>query len=78
MPELSHKQRLAPKPGEQVYKIDEIADMLKVSRETVRRLFRDHPGVLKLGPRGRRQKRDHVSLRVPHSVLVQYLAEAAQ
>ncbi len=35
---------------------------------TIRDLFRDEPGVLKIGETGRRTKRDHVTIRIPESV----------
>ena len=47
------------------------ADLAKawgVSAETVRQIFREEPGVLRLGSGGNRQTRSYVSLRIPQSV----------
>jgi hypothetical protein len=49
------------------------ADLAKawgVSAETVRQIFREEPGVLRLGSGGNRQTRSYVSLRIPQSVAV--------
>ena len=47
----------------------EIAKNLSVHASTVRRLFRDEPGVCRLGKVRRRDgKRDYVTLRIPLSV----------
>ena len=35
---------------------------------TIRRIFRDEPGVIRLGSIGRRSRRDYLSLRIPESV----------
>jgi hypothetical protein len=53
------------------YTVKEIAALLKLSPDTVRRLFRNEPGVLALGNTGRRGKRRHVTLRIPQAVLEQ-------
>lgn len=62
---------------EQHYTIASIAEQWSLSYDTVRRLFLDEPGVLKIGERsrllgGRRKvyKRRYSIMRVPHSVLV--------
>jgi hypothetical protein len=47
------------------------ADLAKawgVSAETVRQIFREEPGVLRLGSGGNNQTRSYVSLRIPQSV----------
>ncbi len=58
---------------ERHFTVQEIAEMWKISTETVRRLFRDIPGVLKLGseeqPNKRPPKCGYVILRIPESVL---------
>jgi hypothetical protein len=55
---------------EQFRTVVEVAEMLNVSKDTVRRLFADEPGVIDLGRRetmvGRRRYR---VLRIPTSVL---------
>jgi hypothetical protein len=60
------------------YTIYELSETLKTSPMSVRRMFQDRPGVLKLGPSGRRGKRDHVSLRIPQSVLEAVLDERSR
>jgi hypothetical protein len=47
------------------------ADLAKawgVSAETIRQLFRDEPGVLKIGDNGTKHKRSYKTLRIPQSV----------
>ena len=46
----------------------EIAERLRLSEQTVIRMFQDQPGVFKLR-RGLGKKRDYVTLRIPESVL---------
>jgi hypothetical protein len=36
---------------------------------TIRRLFRDEPGVVRLGAAGRRRKKDYFTLYIPESVV---------
>jgi hypothetical protein len=55
--------------GERHYTVDDVAEMWKLSRDSVRRLFRDEPGVLAISPRQRRGKRAYVTLRIPASVV---------
>ena len=61
------------------YTVREIAESLKVSEETVRRMFRDIPGVVKL-TKGRRlrSKREFVTLRIPETVLSTFLLERSR
>lgn len=55
---------------ERHYTVQEIAAFWRLDPSTVRRIFRDEPGVLRIGKSGRRDgKRDYVVLRVPESVL---------
>jgi hypothetical protein len=54
-----------PKPTETHYTPDEIAEMWKLHPSTVRKVFQDVHGVLKVGD----------SVRVPHSVLERFHAE---
>lgn len=55
---------------ERHYSADEIAVAWNVSAESVRRIFRDLPGVVKLErPRVRKGARPYVTLRIPESVL---------
>jgi Fic family protein len=54
--------------AERHYTVAEIAEMWNVSQDTVRRTFKDEPGVLVLNRR-RRGTRKYDTLRVPASVL---------
>ena len=72
------KERLAPvqvfeKPGviafERHYRPKDLAAIWAVDETTIRRIFIDEPGVLKIGrPKRRDGKRDYLSLRIPQSV----------
>jgi len=54
---------------EQHFTPQELAQLWRLDESTIRRLFQDEPGVLKLGKANRRDgKRDYVSLRIPASV----------
>lgn len=53
--------------------IAEVADMLNISRDTVRRMFESEPGVINVGPR-RRTGRRYRLLRIPRSVLNRVVA----
>jgi len=47
----------------------ELAALWALDKTTIRRLFCDEPGVLKIGKANRRDgKRDYMSLRIPESV----------
>ena len=70
-----HKS-LAPYTGERSsftverhYTPDELAEAWGVSTETIRSIFRDEPGVLKIGDTGSRHKRGYITLRIPESVV---------
>jgi hypothetical protein len=54
--------------AEKHYSPDELADLWGVSAETIRNIFRDEPGVLKIGKTGSRYKRGYVTLRIPQEV----------
>ena len=53
---------------ERHYKTKELAKIWGLDQSTVRRLFRDEPGVFQICHSRRRGKRDYVSLRIPASV----------
>jgi len=56
--------------NEQFRTVVEVAQMLGVSKDTVRRLFADEPGVIDLGRReSDRSKRRYRVLRIPSSVV---------
>lgn len=54
--------------GERHYTVDEIAKLWKLSRDKVRRLFENEPGVLVLENRSAFSKRRYRTLRIPESV----------
>jgi hypothetical protein len=54
--------------AEKHYEPSELADLWGVSAETIRSIFRDEPGVLKIGKTGARYKRGYITLRIPESV----------
>ena len=63
------ESRSGPTVEDAYYSVDEIAALWKLSRDSVRRLFKNEPGVLAISPRQRRGKRCYVTLRIPASVL---------
>jgi hypothetical protein len=59
---------------EQVFfTVDEVATMLRVSGDTVRRRFGIEPGVIDLGVPERRHKSRYRVLRIPAAVLNRFL-----
>lgn len=61
---------------ERHYTPQEIAEIWQVDPNTVRRLFRDRPGVLRIESRRvRRGARPYVSLRIPESTLRAFHAD---
>lgn len=55
---------------ERHYSVQEIGELWQLSSTTVTRLFRDEPGVLKIGrDRPSRGRRNYMTLRVPESVV---------
>ena len=63
--------------NKQYLTIAEVAVMLEVSRDTVRRMFAEEPGVINVGPQRRRTGRLYRVLRIPRSVLERVLAGRA-
>jgi Helix-turn-helix domain len=60
--------------NEQFRTVAEVAEMLGVSKDAVRRLFADEPGVIDLGRReATRGKRLYRVLRIPSAVLARFL-----
>jgi hypothetical protein len=53
----------------------ELAKLWQLSPDTVRELFRDTPGVLKISRPERRNKRGYTSFRIPESVAQKRHAE---
>ena len=60
---------------EKHYTAKEVGKLWQLSEDTVRALFRDCPGVLKIAQPARRFKRSYVSLRIPESVVQKRHAE---
>jgi hypothetical protein len=58
---------------QEFFTIAEVAKMLKVSPDTVSRLFGREPGVIDLGSPERRYKRRYRVLRIPAVVLNRFL-----
>jgi hypothetical protein len=50
------------------FKPEELAEAWGVSTETIRNIFREEPGVLKIGKSGTRSKRGYFTLRIPVEV----------
>jgi hypothetical protein len=53
---------------EKHFKPEELAEAWGVSTETIRSIFREEPGVLKIGKTGSRYKRGYITLRIPEEV----------
>jgi len=57
----------------------DLAELWKFDETTIRRIFQDQPGVLKVGKSNRRDgKRDYVTLRIPESVALRVYQERAR
>ena len=62
-------EQLGVIPFERHYTPKDLATVWRLDETTIRRLFIDEPGVLKIGKSNRRDgKRDYLSLRIPQSV----------
>ncbi len=62
-------QPLAGALSEKYYSVKEIADLLNLSQDCVRKLFQNEAGVLVLGDQSSKYKRRYTTLRIPESVL---------
>jgi hypothetical protein len=60
---------------ERHYTCHELAKLWNLAPDTIRALFRDAPGVLKINRPERRNKRGYVSMRIPESVAQKRHAE---
>lgn len=69
-----------PDPFGPIYTPQQVAEMWRVSTDTIRTLFGDQPGVLKLGHDGdtRRGKRAYQTLRIPAAVVARVFAERSR
>jgi hypothetical protein len=54
---------------ERHYRVRDVAEMWQVSDDTVRKVFRDEPGVLAVGSEESRFRRGYVTLLIPESVV---------
>ena len=57
------------------FTVAEVSALWQLSPDTVRKIFRNQPGVLKLGSPEKGRKRGYISLRIPESVLQKVHAE---
>lgn len=55
---------------EKHYSIQELAEIWNLSEDTIRRLFREEPGVIRINAALSRRRRRYVVLRLPESVVV--------
>lgn len=62
---------------ETYYSVADVAQKMNLSKAFVRELFRERPGVLRIGAQGRRSKRDYLTLRIPESAVASFIAEAS-
>jgi len=53
---------------ETVFTPDELAEQTKLHASTIRKLFADQPGVIRLGRAGSRGRRRYYTIRIPRSV----------
>ena len=77
--EYARERRKVEKPAElgSFYSVQQVAATLAVSEETVRNIFQDKPGVVRI-TKGKRSrgKREYVTLRIPATLLDAYLRGA--
>ena len=56
--------------NERHYSVEEIAELWRLSKDAISKLFKDEPGVFILpGPRPRVRKRSYKTIRIPESVV---------
>ena len=55
--------------AERHFTVAEVACMWNLSKDAIRRIFQNEPGVLALGCRSSGRKRRYTTLRIPQSVL---------
>jgi hypothetical protein len=60
---------------EKHYTVSEVATLWQLSEDSIRRIFRDKPGVLKLNSPETLKKRGYCVLRIPETVLQKVHAE---
>ncbi|MBZ5586924.1 MAG: hypothetical protein LAQ30_33005 [Acidobacteriia bacterium] len=64
-----------PDPFGRMFTPRELADLWQLSEQSIRRLFQDRPGVLKIGDSNPRGTRAYVTLRIPAGVVEQVFQE---
>ena len=75
---FSNRKRMQTRHmNEEYLTVAEVAEMLDVSRDTVRRIFAMEPGVIDLASHGNRTGRPYRTLRIPRSTLERVLAGRA-
>ena len=62
-------------PFERLFTPKELAELWRLSEQSIRRLFIDVPGVFILGARHHRGKRSYVTLRIPAAVVARVFCE---
>jgi hypothetical protein len=78
-PSASAIRQVQADPFERHFTPKELAELWRLDESTVRRMFQEEPGVLKIGNTGRRNKRDYVTLRIPASTAARsYRARTGQ
>ena len=61
------------------FTVAELAEIWKLDETTIRRIFQDEPGVLKIGKSNRRDgKRDYITLRIPEAVALRVYRERSK
>jgi hypothetical protein len=61
--------------SEEYFTSIEVAERLKLSKQTIIKLFENRPGVLKIGHGESRFKRRHWTLRIPREALDKFVIE---
>ena len=67
-----------PVPEEQHYTVSQIAALWGLDTDTVRPLFKNRPGVLKIKRQSTTRKRSYTSLRIPASIAAEVREEMSR
>ncbi len=65
---MSEDVLITPSAVEKHYAPGELAELWGVHPETIRNIFREEQGVLKIGDKNPKHKRPYITLRIPESV----------
>lgn len=65
-------------PFGSVYTPAELANLWKLSEQSIRRLFQDLPGVLKIGETNPRGKRTYITIRIPAAIAAAVFQERSR